>query len=388
MRIAYAFAFNKTKPLVVLLLVALTGVSSRVEAGAVYDFSHIADVSENYPSINNNGVVAFSGQFPNLSSGVFTGSGGALTKIGFGVQGSVLATWINDSSQVSYRENPSLGVFTIARGSGGPVTTIHTFAGGEHIVPMPVISNDGTVTYLNTNGGIYSGNGGALSTVLSIAGTNSTQYSGLFDGLAVSHNGTLAYEKYPSPSSVGGQQIVVNRSGVETSIATFPLSPGITGVSSIAINNAGTVAITGSIDIADSGIYVGDGTTLTKVVTNGASFQVSGVAAINDSGELAFKASYVQGTSIFSGIYTGSDPLANKVIQTGDALNGSTVTKLTMGTDAINDSGEVVFWAQLANGTSGVYTAASVPEPASFGAMLVCMSGLLMRRRRLYGGRQ
>ena len=69
--------------------------------------------------------------------------------------------------------------------------------------------------------------------------------------------------------------------------------------------------------------------------------------AINDAGHVAFFA-FVKGESGDSGIFNGPDPVANKIIQTGDSLFGSTVSSLQLG--GINAFDEVVFRAVLADG--------------------------------------
>jgi hypothetical protein len=56
------------------------------------------------------------------------------------------------------------------------------------------------------------------------------------------------------------------------------------------------------------------------------------------------------------GIFTGPDPVADKVIRTGDPLFGSTVTAVNF-EHGLNDAGQIVFLAELADGTRGVFRA-------------------------------
>lgn len=46
-----------------------------------------------------------------------------------------------------------------------------------------------------------------------------------------------------------------------------------------------------------------------------------------------------------SGIFTGPDPVADKVIQTGDTLDGSIITRLRFCDDGLNNSGQLAFQA-------------------------------------------
>lgn len=67
------------------------------------------------------------------------------------------------------------------------------------------------------------------------------------------------------------------------------------------------------------------------------------------------------------------------LLSVGDALDGSTVTGLTLGDGAMLADNSVIFHATLANGGSGLYQVV-VPEPAAIGALGASL--LLVRRRR------
>jgi hypothetical protein len=74
-----------------------------------------------------------------------------------------------------------------------------------------------------------------------------------------------------------------------------------------------------------------------------------------------------------SGIFTGADPITDKVIALGDTLFGATVVSLDFSTKGLNNSGQLAFLATFEDGTSGIFRAnpesisepKSVPEPAS-----------------------
>jgi len=362
-------------------------------AGQVYSFGHVADTTiRSAPAINNNGQVAFvEGTAVHPPGIVETWNGGPLTVIGNGM-GSVYGVSINDSGQVAFRNSPSPGVENAVEGSGGPLTII-----GSDIGTLPVIDNSGTVTFSNGtfnffgNGfatfGIFSGNGGALTTILQTTATSATQYGGEYDGFAVSHNGIVAYEQFPSSSANNGQSVFTYQLGVRKLIATLTTNPEA-GVESLAVNNAGMVALNGSLDFNEGGIFLGNGMTFTQAIVSNTTFSVVGPASINDLNQLAFQANYLPTGSTFDGIYTGQDPITSKVIQTGDALGGSTVTALTIGNEALSNNGQIVFWAQLANGTSGIYTATPVPEPSSAALLLLAISSVPFVRRPKGSGRR
>ena len=93
-----------------------------------------------------------------------------------------------------------------------------------------------------------------------------------------------------------------------------------------------------------------------------------------------------------TGIFTGPDPVVDKLIGTGDLLDGSTVTDLVLSNRALNNSNQVVFVATLtdANGTTheAVYRAEPVPEPNNvvlFGmATFVMLGSGWLRRKQSY----
>jgi hypothetical protein len=57
------------------------------------------------------------------------------------------------------------------------------------------------------------------------------------------------------------------------------------------------------------------------------------------------------------GIFTGPDPVGNKVISVGDSLFGSIVRNLGFFRDGLNNQGQIAFFASFADGTQGIYRA-------------------------------
>ncbi|HUW82479.1 MAG TPA: thrombospondin type 3 repeat-containing protein [Phycisphaerae bacterium] len=130
------------------------------------------------------------------------------------------------------------------------------------------------------------------------------------------------------------------------------------GFSWPSINNAGAISFIAQRDVGGSAIVVDSGGSETVVAdTTGPYFGfLDQVAPINNAGDVVFLASLdAGGTGLFT--VTGPDSVENCIIKTGDALAGSTVVDLRLGTDSINDSGQVVFKAKLASGTYGIYRA-------------------------------
>ena len=94
----------------------------------------------------------------------------------------------------------------------------------------------------------------------------------------------------------------------------------------------------------------GNGGPLTVVADTSGPFQSFGFffgftpPALNNNGEVAFFADLDSGGS---GIFVGPDPVADRVIGTGDTLDGSTVTNLRFCDEGLNNSGQLAFQATL-----------------------------------------
>jgi hypothetical protein len=312
------------------------------------------------PATNAHGLTAFVGQTSTGSTGVFTGTGGPATTVATTNNTpffSFDSVDLNNHGTVAFGAhffpNPSVLFNGIYVGSGGTVTTIAERGANFSFVGMyPTINDSGTVAFLAvTSGGaegIYEGNGGTPTKIYD-ASTGPLQ--GITEEPVINNNGTLLF----AGTSQGALQLFTGNGGALTSIVTL-LGP-------------------------NSGPFSG------LIGANG--FMPY---SINNNDQVAFGAHLKGGGE---GIFTGSDPVADKVIQTGDTLNGGIVTFLDFGARGLNDQGQVTFRALTrdASGvvTDGVYIAtppfSTVPEPSSFGllagsASLATLAWIRRRRGR------
>jgi hypothetical protein len=97
----------------------------------------------------------------------------------------------------------------------------------------------------------------------------------------------------------------------------------------------------------------------TVAATTAGPFQGFRAVALDAAGGLAFLATRDAGGD---GIFRGPDPVADKVIATGDPLFGSTVTFLDFQRGGLNAAGEIAFRADLADGRT-VIVRADRPGP-------------------------
>ncbi len=272
-------------------------------------------------SINNNGSVAFYGYSTTDGVGIFSGDGTGITTIAnifgeFGGYNTYDPPGINDDGLVAFHGKPQLssplypeGIFT---GSGGPVS---------------VIAN---VNFSNFSGKVSINNSGKVLFRASLT-TDDVTFGGIFVGS-------------------GG--------GSTTTIAdTLGVFGGFAGAS---LSESGLVGFVADYAGGD-GVYTGDGTTTTTIVesTDSPYSDFTNEVAINASGDLVFRANLDAGGS---GLFCGPDPVADKVIMTGDALLGSTVQDVHIQVESLNDLGQIAFWVSLSDGTEAIVLAD--PQPA------------------------
>ncbi|MCS6862345.1 MAG: hypothetical protein NZT92_18740, partial [Abditibacteriales bacterium] len=155
----------------------------------------------------------------------------------------------------------------------------------------------------------------------------------------------------------------------------------------VSLNDSGKVAFGGTLDTSERGIFVGDGTTINTIVDDTGPFASFGPASINNSGVVAFKGFLDAAPD--HGIFTGPNPLTDKVIQTGDTLDGRTVRLLDFSPFGLNDNGSLVFFAQFDDGFA-IYRAdpldvTVIPEPTTLTLLLCGFVGVAVAVRK---GRQ
>jgi hypothetical protein len=330
------------------------------------------------PVINNLGQLASVGQqgFGSGQGLLFRGQGGALEPIGDDrkLGTSIDSFAMNDSGAVafeSYFGNPGLYV-----SSGGPPLTIANSASGFSSFGKPAINNGGLVAAPAVGGpggqSIVAGTGGSPSTLADTSGNLSSFTFVTFDmnaaGAAVFiANTTRGTQQGVFVADAGGLHAIADTQGGWS--APF---------SSVAINEMGSVAFIGQRAGTGAGVYLYmPASGITPVLTSVQENLHFNQASINNQGDIA----------LFGGLY---DPVSGTldgavilqhrggkdvVIETGDPLFGSTVTRLLVDGRYLNDHDQVAFYYELADGRIGVARADPVPEP---GAAMMVLAGLAM----------
>ena len=159
--------------------------------------------------------------------------------------------------------------------------------------------------------------------------------------------GDVAFQAYRY-TDVGLEDIAIYRTD-GTTITTIADNTGPLNIQqtfrSLAVNDSGAVAFGSRLNAGGEGIFVGDGGPLATVAIADPTTPFSGFETdidINNQGTVAFTALLWDGSF---GIYAGSDPVNDKVVQIGDYLFGQQVRGL--GRPHLNNRGDIAFWFEV-----------------------------------------
>jgi hypothetical protein len=368
----------RTLALMFALLAALCLVlgavlsDARAQTAPQYTFTKVADSTEDgfdpnnfgCAAINARGDIAFrAGRLApdgfNTIPGIYRANAdGTLTTIAEDQKRFVSIGFnpsINDSGQVSFAARLDGGkksdTEAILRGDSRKLTTIATTADRFDFFGFDTsINNNGEVAFkaeldeeFGFDEGLFSGTGGK-SGVTTHYLTSTSQFDGSDSRPSINNVGDIAFAESIDFDS----GIFVGREGTFQTIAAP--DPDVF-VQEPVLNDAGTAAFQRSFTDEATQEFVeqivtGNGGPLTVVADTRDEFAFFGFRppSINNDGDVAFHATLDDGTS---GIFVGSDPVADRVISTGDALDGSTVQNITFCEEGLSDSGELAFVAQL-----------------------------------------
>jgi hypothetical protein len=299
---------------------------------------------------------------------------------------------INDSGQVSFAATLDAqdkltgdNIQAILRGDGKKLTTIATTADQFDSFGFDTSINDsGEVAFaaeLDEEFGLdeelFSGSGGKkggvtrhylTSTDVSLAG-QPVRFAGSDSRPSINDSGNIAFVESIQPDFARG--IFVGQEEEFTTIVAPDSSDPSVGYGAPILNDAESVAFLRSFfdetaqRSAEEIVKIEADGTHTVVADARGEFASFGFRppSLNNNGDVAFLADL---DSAGSGIFVGADPLNDRVISTGDALDGSTVQNITFCEQGLSDSGELAFVAQLEADTpdgfrTAVFRATPVP---------------------------
>lgn len=367
------------------LVLTLT-CTAGARAATPYTFTKIADSNDGfelfniYPSINNHGVVAFSARNAAGATFIYTGDGGPLHLIAdsLGAYSNVFSVpFINDSGYVSHNAALDSGGGGVYVSNGTTTTTIATSASG---VPFSeaTINNDGWVSFIR-----FSGIGGQVADIYlwdTSTLTILTHAPGMVFSTVTSYGPPLndSGMLVANGTRVGNEFVAYRHDGT-TWERIGPYPPTIAAFAAD-INDAGTVVFQGLGPAGYRGIFVGDGdVTIDIFADNSGAYSNLLFPSMNNSGLVAFKGLLDVGGE---GFFTGPNAVTDKIIVTGDPLDGSTFVSGLNYSAALNDSGQFTFSATLADGRVGIFRADPVPEAGTIILSTLFAAGFVLAKRR------
>lgn len=344
---------------------------------------------------------------------------------------------LNDSGQVAVNQYVSGGQSSILLWSHGQMQTIvqsgAVTAQGTNLgaIALPVINNAGavafvsnsTTSYPNGANAIYLMDHGLPTLVAPSAGTRDAEWLNINNSDVVGfllhapadndlyafHNG----QTYPIALSATADRLitppVLNDSGVfafvaETSSGAHSINTGSGGPLTVIaagqplnrpndpyadlsppdIASDGTVVFASRSQLGSS-IWMSQGGTLTKLIdSNTSGFLSFDYATITDSHKMIFQGFPDAGRR---SIYSGFDPVADRILSEGDTLNGSVVSAL-LDIGRVNNVGQFLTSVSFTDGKTGVFLVTPVPEPetarlvvAAAGVFVVVQVGRVRRTR-------
>jgi hypothetical protein len=266
---------------------------------------------------------------------------------------------MNDLGQVSFaarvdgRNKPDTE--SILRGSGKKLTTIASTEDEFNFFGFDTsVSDAGEVAFkaeldeeFGFEEGLFSGNGGDFITHY-LASTS--DFGGNDSRPSINNHGVIGFDETINFET----GVFAGREGEFTTIAAP--DPDVF-VQKPVLNDAGTAAFYRSFfneveQVFVEEIVTGNGGALTTVVDTRGEFGSFGFRppSLNSAGQVAFQAQMDDFST--SGIFVGPDPIADRVVATGDTLSGRTVQNLTFCEEGLSDGGQLAFVAQLEDADS------------------------------------
>ncbi|MDQ6861750.1 MAG: DUF3466 family protein, partial [Verrucomicrobiota bacterium] len=316
-----------------------------------------------WPSINNNGDVAFYAEGGTSPTGAYKRS--SIGTVVFVADANNGAPSINDLGELTSRRLTSGVTEEIYKGTGplpavvaqaqssGPTGSFRLFSGYPYLADSTGIE----VFYAEMNPlnprrrGIYSSPGSGTASLV-VDNTSVLSYFG--DNPSVNNAGSVAFIGTLTTTESGLFVGKVGGNNAATKLITDQTSNLLKFESSPSINNRRQIAF--EAYRKDTGMPViyeinEDGTRAHKLADAAESyFSDFRAPMMNDVGTVAFIGYVKNGTR---GIFIGGAALADKVIAEGDPLFGSTVTSVSF-FHGLNDRNQIAFYYSLADGRSGI----------------------------------
>jgi hypothetical protein len=370
-------------------------------------------------ALADDGRVVFAAESPPFSGTqtLFSSHGGVVTNLNLAAANHSIITGIavNSAGHVAFVSRRQAGsdtfggVYRTTTAAAPIVTLYEELLDGDFPEPLPrfvALSENNTVAYstiVSSAGAVYRG---------PVTGTQSVlrSGSGIFyntQRLDVNDAGQVAVQmEVTSPTAGLGRAIVVletpeqpltsNKTAIEQMTVGQQPMPTINNLGQVAFTLDSTVTMRwydpandpggteiGSVTLTP-GVYVttpdlyGIPRTFTQVAGTAGPFESFGRSQINDDGLVVFEATLDGGAGF--GIFTGDDPVTDKVVMIGDMIGPRIISFIELG--ELNNSAQFSMITSDFVSTDREVWVVTVPEPAGAGVLLVGALMVLRGRRR------
>ena len=365
---------------------------SQALAGS-YSFTKITDNQSDFTSISNkgaaindNGTIAFIASPRVGDLGIYTSSDTKITEIiNQSVLPSLYGLTLNPVLMFSFESveninNKGTVAFIAMQSPGGGEVDKRIFSSLDRsfttrakvsyngrygpISLIAALNNQDELAYLNINRSYSSSSGPYGSTTLVLTKENQPDVTIASASLNPNSAANTPFSSIDAFAfnNQGEVTFAATRSDGTTAIFTQdgdgPTSIVETNASALASNDKGDLVLSSGDAIRSFDRASGTLRTIADPTTS--SLKAFSNLAINNNNNVAFTATLPQGEK---GIFTGADPVADKVIATGDSLAGSTVTNLSFLRSGLNNNNQIAFSVELADGTQGIFRAEPVTPP-------------------------
>src|SRR5262249_20544977 len=214
--------------------------------------------------------------------------------------------------------------------------------------------------------GIFQGDATQIATVYDTG--DFSPFSGFANSGRRNSHRTLVFR---ADLKSGGQGLFTGESGPPTLL--YGTGGAFTALTASTTNNNGTVAFRADLSEGGEAVFVYRQGELTRIADTGelSPFSNLGQITLNDADQPAFAAFLKDGSRC---VLTGPDPVADKVLCTGDPLFGSTVNSPPLNIGRQNAIGQFAFSVGLADGRALIVRADPVKAP---GGSVLQVSSLL-----------
>jgi hypothetical protein len=351
-----------------ILAAALSlGLPSAALSQSGYTFTRIADTTDdaglngvNCVGMSNTGtvIVVF---IPSGSprAQLWKGDGSTFSPVAPAI--ASLCASINGLDETAYVIQVAPSTFQLVRNSAGTLATLaSTPLLNPSLTHHPALSDGGSAVFVS---------GSTAGPGIRVAPAGPTVYDPAVDPVLSTFASPVSMNDTSTvvfgASNGGGTRGIYRGSAVpliETGDAVSGGTIGL-GLQAPLINNTGTVAFIGALTSGGgsvSGIFTtSDGVTVTRVGVlppDG----VGGSFSLNNAGIVAYRKVSGLGTGLSLGRPGVVD---TPVISYDGSLDGSALRGVFVWPESLNDKGQIVFWAELADGRRGIYRAD--PPPAN-----------------------